>query len=333
MLPEAKSWLEARHTVAYQPELADDPSALRKAIYKTQALLISPKVKVGPEFLDFAPCLRVVARMHDNADNIDLESCRERKIRVIQPTSANVRANAEFLLGGLLMLARRGYGTTMFGSRRPADAKIGRELNGSVVGVLGLAPAAHALSVPLNAMGVRLIGYDPAVHHTSPIWDRLGIQPVTLHELLATADSVSVQIMYASRYRGFINDKVLAHCKPGQAWVAVGRSALFDEAALAAALSDGRIEACIIDGADAPFGGDRSPLASAGNLMLTPRLASQTRESRLRASWYVADRMHEYIAAATPPPVSSFDPLMSQPMDLELPYKEPVTWGAGQASL
>lgn len=328
LIPEAREWLEARHSVTLQPGLAENPSALRKSIYNTDAVLVSSRVVVNREFLDFAPRLAAVARMNDATDNIDLEACRERRIRVIQPTAANVRANAEYLLAGLLLLCRRGLGAPLLGGRR-GEMRMGRELNGSVVGLLGLAPAAHALGMMLAPMGVKLIGYDPAVHHSSPIWSRLNVKPVSMFELMENSDLVSVQVMYASRYRGFVNDKLLAHCKRGQGWVSVGRTSLFDAAALAAALQDGRIEAAVIDGSDAAFAGEGSALKGIENLMVTPRLASFTRESRLRSHWYVADRMHETIAA---PQGTGIEVAQSAPMDLEQPFKEPATWGVGQSA-
>ncbi|HSV36455.1 MAG TPA: NAD(P)-dependent oxidoreductase, partial [Ramlibacter sp.] len=189
-----------------------------------------------------------------------------------------------------------------------------RELNGSVVGIFGLAPTAHTLALMLHALGAKLIGYDPAVHHTAPIWSRLQVQPVSLQELMSHADAISVQVMYASRYQGFINDKMLAHCKQGQLWVGISRSHLFDAEALASALSDGRIEACMLDGAESGFASKGSPLHELSNLFLTPRLGSHTRESRLRASWYVAHRIHETLAA---PRLSQLDQLASGPMELD----------------
>jgi phosphoglycerate dehydrogenase-like enzyme len=228
LVPEALSWLESRHSVEYRPELAADPAALRKAVYKAQAVVLPRKVPVTREFLDFAPRLRAVARMHVGTDNTDLEACRDRHIRVIQASTATVRSNAEYLLASLLLMYRRGIGSALIGDRH-ADIRIGREINGSVVGILGLAPAAHALALMLTSLGARLIGYDPAVHHTAPIWQRLGVQPVSLSDLMARSDGVSVQVMYASRYQGFINDKVLAHCKPGQLWAGISRSALFGQ--------------------------------------------------------------------------------------------------------
>jgi len=221
LIPETRLWLEARHRVDFQPQLAEDPSALRKAVYKTQALLATPRVAVTREFLDFAPRLKAVACMHESLDNIDLEACRDRRIRVIQPASANVRANAEYLLAGLLLLFRRGLGMSLSDERRP-DVRLGHELHGIVVGMLGLAPAAHTLALMLAVMGARLIGYDPALRHSAPIWERLGIKPVSLAELMSQSDGVSVQMLYASRYVGFINGTVLENCKPGLAVRAAG---------------------------------------------------------------------------------------------------------------
>lgn len=313
LVPEAQAWLQERHSVEVRPELAADPSALRKAVYNTQAVVLPRKVVVTQDFLAFAPLLRAVARVHMDTDNTDLEACRQHKVRVIHASTANVRSNAEYLLTSILMLYRRGVGAAMAGDRH-AEIRLGRELNGSIVGILGLAPAAHALAMILQSLGARLIGYDPAVHHSAPTWARLNIQPVSAQELAAQADAVSVQVMYASRYQGFVNDKLLAHCKPGQVWVGISRSQLFDAGAFARALNDGRIEAAVLDGAESGFASRGSPLHECQNLFLTPRLGSHTREARLRASWYVAHRIHETLTAPKEGPIDSLPTGM---MDLE----------------
>lgn len=297
LVPDAHAWLSERHAVTVRPDLAADPAALRRVVGDTRALVLPRKVVVTREFLEAAPLLRAVARMHGGTDNTDLEACRERNVRVIHLTTAGVRSNAEYLLASLLSLYRRGIAQSLAGERH-AEVLIGRELHGSVVGIVGLAPAAHTLSLMLHALGVRLIGYDPAVHHTAPIWRRLNIQPMPLQDVLAQADAVSVQIIYASRYQGFINDNVLAHCKPGQMWVGISRSQLFDPFALASALTDGRMEACILDGAEAGFASRGSPLHEVNNLHITPRLGTHTREARQRSSWYVAHRLHETLELA-----------------------------------
>ncbi len=328
LVPEALAWLEARHHVVSRFDLANDASGVRKSIYNAGAVVLPRKLAVTRELLDFAPVLKAVARMQAGTDNTDLEACREHKVRVIQATTANVRSNAEYLLASLLLLYRRGFSATLAGDHH-SEIRPGRELHGSTVGIFGLAPTAHALAPILTALGVKLIGYDPAVHSTAPIWAKLEIQPVTLHDLLSHADGISVQVMFASRYLGFINDKMLAYCKPGQVWVGISRSQLFDAPALARALTDGRIEAAVFDGAQSSFAAKGSPLHGLANLILTPRLGSYTVEARTRASWYVAHRLHEALAGPLHPrehgpsgpmdldgPVSSLGPL-SGPASLE----------------
>ena len=54
--------------------------------------------------------------------------------------------------------------------------------------------------------------------------DRLGVQPLSLMEMLETADAVSMQTVYASRYCGLVNDRILASCRPGQLWASVSRA-------------------------------------------------------------------------------------------------------------
>lgn len=311
--PDAQEWLEARHRVGYRPELAEDAGALRRELYNVQALVLPRKVVITRKLLDFAPVLRVVARLHVGTENTDLEACRDHRVRVIQGTHAHVRSNAEYLLASLLLLMRRGIGAALKGER-DAPALVGRELHGSVVGILGLAPAAHALAMMLHALGARLIGYDPAVHHTASVWKRLRIEPVGLQELMAQADAVSVQVLYASRFQGFLNDKVLAHCKPGQLWAATTRSRIFEPEAFAQALKDGRIEAAMLDGAEPGFAAKGTPLADLPNLHLTPRIGSLTHESRHRASWYVAQRLHETLTA---PRSTGLDTILSGPVPLD----------------
>ena len=323
LVPEAVAWLEARHSVAYRPELAEDMVALRKAAYKTKAIVFHRQAVVTRELLDFLPKLKAVSRLHVGTDNTDLEACHERGIKLVHARSASVRSNAEYLLSSLLLLYRRGLVSSLMGRRHPG-AQMGRELYGSTVAILGLAPTALTLASMLHGLGVRLVGYDPAVHHDAPVWKQLHIQPVALPELLRYADAVSVQMLYATRFKGFINDKVLADCKRNQLWVGISRSDLYDQGALATALCDGRIEACVIDGAEAGFQAEDSPLWGLKNLFITPRLGSHTREARMRSSWYVAHGLHEAISEQP----SRLDALASMPLYGEIPDSNPSSQGA-----
>ena len=266
---------------------------LRRRLYKTSALVVPPRLMVNSQLLDFAPKMRVVGRVHDSTDNIDFEACQRRGVRVVQASSATVRASAEYLLSTLLQIYRQGVRTRRSAGSPPEVRVPGREINDSVVGLLGMSPPAHMLATMLVALGARVVGYDPAVHRSADLWRRLGVQPLGLNELLNISDAVSVQMIYASRYSGLINDRVLVHCKQGQVWTSISRPALFDLHALADTLRSGRIRGLMMDSEDEVLHAPDSPLHGVGNLRITPRLAPLTEESRLRASWYLADRMHE----------------------------------------
>jgi phosphoglycerate dehydrogenase-like enzyme len=308
LIPEAMAWLEARHRVEYLPALVTDERALRHSTDRVRAMVVPNHMLINADFLNFAPRLEVLARMQIGTDNIDLETCQARGIKVLQARSANVRANAEFLISALLTLFRRATLSALTGKSRMSTelTAMGREINGSTIGLLGIGPAANTLAQLLTHMGARLVGYDPALHHNSPLWQQLRVQPVSLPEMMGTADAVSVQMLYASRYKGFINERVLAACKPQQVWISIARSALFDTHAMAEALQDGRIEAWLTDSADDNTSGAMPLLRTLPNFYETQRTGSLTREARMRASWYLAHSMHDALSPtgwtdSTPP--------------------------------
>ena len=136
LVPEAAAWLEARHSVEYRPELADDLVALRKAAYKTKGIVFPRHSVVTRDLLDFLPKLKAVARLHVGTDNTDLQACHERDIKVIHASNANVRSNAEYLLATLMLLYRRGVVSALMGRKHPSQ-QMGRELHGSTVGIWG----------------------------------------------------------------------------------------------------------------------------------------------------------------------------------------------------
>ncbi|MDO5623500.1 MAG: NAD(P)-dependent oxidoreductase [Pseudomonadota bacterium] len=297
LAPDARQWLADRHAVHYRPELMGDMTALRSHLYKADALVVPPGLMVNAQLLDFAPRLVALGRIHDGTENVDFEACQRRRVRVIQASSATVRASAEYLLSALLALFRQGVRQRGDGDvrslRRP-----GREINDSVIALLGLSPPAHMLATMLVPLGARVVGYDPAVHRSAELWRRLGVQPMGLTEMLEVADAVSMQLVYASRYRGLLGDRVLSACKFGQMWSSISRPSLFELPALAQVLRTRRISALMMDSDDESLSAPDMPLANLTNVRITPRLAPFTHESVLRGSWYLADRIHETLVMA-----------------------------------
>lgn len=119
LVPEAVGWLRSRLSVEYCPDPANDLSSLRKVGYKTQGIVFPRQTLATRKLLDFLPKLKALGRLHVGTDNSDLEACKERGIKVVHASSANVRSNAEYLLGSLLMLYRRGLVSSLMGRHNP----------------------------------------------------------------------------------------------------------------------------------------------------------------------------------------------------------------------
>jgi D-3-phosphoglycerate dehydrogenase len=292
---EVMQWLAERHVVHYRPELASDMGGLRSALHQVQGVILPPNVPVDAVLLRAAPKLRVLGRMSAGLENIDMEACRAAQVELVRSLTATASAEAEFVIGALLALLRR----------VPVQASdgmlVGRELGCSTVGLIGMSPAARMLAQLLPAFGTRVIGYDPSLHQSEPLWAQWGIEPVPLRELMEQSDGVSVQLGYFLRYRGLIGERVLGFAKPAQVLVSVAHSAVFDEHALAQAMGSGRILAAWFDTVEPGLLEPGRPLHGLAGLQVTPRLASTTRESRVRAAWGVARRIDELLLTPAQP--------------------------------
>ncbi len=282
-------WLGARHGVRVAPELAQDPALLRLALGRVRALVIPPSVPLDAAALHRAPRLRIVGRLSVGAENIDLDACLRAGVEVVRPASASAAAEAEFVVGAWLQMLRRvpilnGEGLLA-----------GRELGGRIAGVVGMTPAVKPLAQLLAAFGTRVLGYDPSVHASDDIWVRNGVEPVGLRELMQTCDVVAVLLTYFPRYAGLFGERLLAVAKPDQVLVSLAHSALFNEAALARAMTEGPLAAAWFDSLEPGALDAGRPLRHVDTLQVTPRVSGTTCESRARSAWAVARRIDEVL--------------------------------------
>jgi D-3-phosphoglycerate dehydrogenase len=307
---EVVEWLEARYAIRYAPELASDPRAFRQALYNVRSMIVPPSVTIDAQALHYAPVLRAVGRVSAGAENIDLDACARAKVEVVRGLTATAQAEAEFMIGALLSLLRR---VPVVGSD---GMLVGRELGAATVGLIGMAPAARSMAQMLAGFGSKMVGYDPALHSSDTVFERWRVKPLGLRELLEQSDAVCVQLSYFSRYHGLLGERFLPFCKPNQVIVSIGHSALFDEQALAEALTGGNVAAAWLDSLEPGSLDQGRPLNGIENLQITPRVASTTRESRLRSAWAVVKRIDELLSNA-PSAAQAFRPTApGEPADL-----------------
>ena len=288
--PEVMQWLAGRHPTAHAPELAFDPRAFRQALYNVRAMIVPASVTLDALMLQSAPVLQAVGRISAGAENIDLEACARAEVEVVRSPTATAEAEAEFMIGALLSLLRR---VPVAG---PDGAAVGRELGSATVGLVGMAPAARSMAKMLSGFGSRVVGYDPSLHESDAVWERWRVAPLSLRLLLMQSDAVCVQLNYFSRYHGLLGERFLSFCKPDQVLVSTAHSGLFDEAALADALTSGRLAAAWFDSMEPGALEEGRPLYGIETLQVTPRVASTTRESRRRSAWAVARRIDEVLS-------------------------------------
>jgi D-3-phosphoglycerate dehydrogenase len=287
--PEVITWLEARHSVRYAPQLAVDPRSFRQGVYDVRGLIVPAALAVDGHLLQHAPLLRAVGRISAGAENIDLEACTKAGVEVVRCLTASAPAEAEFMLQALLSLLRR------FPVVGPAGKLAGRELSACTVGLVGMAPAARSMAQMLAGFETRLVGYDPALHPNDGVWERWCVEPLGLRELLLEADAVCVPLPYFSRYRGLLGERFLPFCRPDQVIVSISHSALFDDVWLADALATDRLAAVWLDSVEPGLLDPGRPLHGIETLQVSPRVASTTRESHLRSAWAVAKRIDELL--------------------------------------
>ncbi|MEO8739353.1 MAG: hydroxyacid dehydrogenase [Casimicrobiaceae bacterium] len=292
--------LAARFDTTYDATLVDRPAELAAVLAHADAIIVRNRTQVDAKLLAAAPRLRVVGRLGVGLDNIDLPGCAARAIEVIPATGANALAVAEYVIGTAMILLRGVYfGTSAVTAGKWPRAALsdGREMGGKTLGIVGFGGIGRLVGRLARALGMATISYDAQLASDAAIWrDELTLPQASLDALVAAADVVTLQVPLTPQTRNLIDAAILAQFKPGAILVNSARGGVVDEAALAAALRAGKLGGAALDVFDhepLPAG---SPLADCPNLILTPHVAGVTRESNVRVSTLIADKVAQALA-------------------------------------
>ena len=292
--------LQRCFATTYDPALVERRDALLAAVVDAEALIVRNKTRVDAELVAAATKLRVVGRLGVGLDNIDLAACEARGIEVIPATGANALAVAEYVIGTALALLRGAYfGTAAVGSGQWPRAALGqgRELYGKTLGVVGFGSAGRATARLACALGMSTIGFDGHIPSAAAVWAQEETAPRRFDELLREADVVSLHVPLTPASRGLIDAEKLSLMKRDAILVNTARGGVVNEAALAAALKAGRLGGAAVDVFETEPLPPGSLLSDCPNLILTPHIAGVTRESNVRVSTLIADK----VAAALDP--------------------------------
>jgi (S)-sulfolactate dehydrogenase len=301
--PQSLHWLEQRATCHYDPELAQNPKLIQAFLGNASGLIVRNKTKVSEELLQHAPKLQVVGRLGVGLDNLELAALATRSITAVYAPGANANAVAElsvlFMLAHLrkLLLADRSARQGIWARESIA----GRELQGKVVGIVGLGAVGRRLAELCQALGCRVNVHTRSNHH--------GFPALTLEELLASSDFISLNVPLTPQTEKLIGARELALLQPHAYILNTARGAVVDEAALYQVLKEGRIGGAALDVRSQEPPGKEDPFAALDNVILTPHLGGWTLEAQDAVCQMVVEdvwRVLEGLAPRCPVPGLNF---------------------------
>ena len=264
-----------------------DRAALLPALSGVDAVLIRSATKMDAEAIAAGRSLKVIARAGVGLDNVDVPAATQAGVMVVNAPTSNITSAAELAVGLLLASARNiaPANAALKGGQWKRSRYGGVEVLDKTVGIVGLGRIGSLVAERLRGFGVRLIAYDPYAVPAKA--GQLGVQLVSLDELLAESDFISVHLPKNKDTLGLIGREALAKVKPGVHIVNAARGGIVDEAALAEAIEQGRVAGAGLDVfATEPC--TQSPLFDFEKVVVTPHLGASTDEAQEKAGVAVA---------------------------------------------
>lgn len=268
-----------------------DKDALLAAMPDYDALIVRSGTHVDADVLDAATRLKVVGRAGVGVDNIDLEAATARGVLVVNTPGANSVATAEHTLALMLAWSRHvaPAHVSVAAGKWQRSQFVGMELRGKTLGIVGLGRVGRLVAERAAAFGMTLLGYDPVVNEEAAA--QFGVQWTPLDTLLARADFVTLHAAVTPETRQMINAKFIGRMKDGAVLINVARGALVDEAALAAALKNGKLRGVAVDVYSSEPPGATHPLIGMDGVLHTPHLGASTLEAQRNVAVQVVEQV------------------------------------------
>jgi D-3-phosphoglycerate dehydrogenase / 2-oxoglutarate reductase len=275
------------------------PDELKKIIGKYEGLVIRSGTKVTADLLSAAGSLKIIGRAGIGVDNVDVEAASKRGVIVSNTPGGNNVTTGEHAISMMLACARdipQANATLRAGQWKRNDF-IGVEVTGKTLGVIGLGNIGAIVADRARGLRMNVIGYDPFV--TPEAAARLGIDCVSLDEIYARADFISIHTPLTNDTRGLIGEAAIAKMKKGVRIVNCARGGIVDEAALLAALNSGQVAGAALDvfASEPPAKDD--PLVAHPKVVSTPHLGASTGEAQLNVAIAVAEQIRDFFIDGT----------------------------------
>jgi D-3-phosphoglycerate dehydrogenase len=265
--------LQATAGVRFNPGDTELPGNALAALAQDCEVIIAYRQTPGDEALFAAlPRLVAFARCAIDIRNIDVPAASRHGVLVTQASAGFIAAVSEWIVGAMIDLSRHiSQSTALYHAGQPVPARMGRELRGATLGVIGYGQISRYLCDVALALGMRVVVSDP---HTST--GRPELSQVGLDELLRQADHVVCLAGATPATENLMNAQAFAAMKPGAFFLNAARGNLVDEDALLAALDAGTLAGCALDVGRAPDQMPSPRLAAHPRVIATPHTGGLT---------------------------------------------------------
>ncbi len=294
-------FLRKRFEVTYDPELHNDPECMHRQVALCRAMILRNRTSVTNVLLDGAPELICLGRLGVGLDNIDLDACKRKKIKIISASGVNHNSVGEYVVMAAMTLLRDAILETdrVLQGHWPRKFVVGQEIAGKTLGLVGLGRTARSAAAKARCLDMKVIAHDPYLAENHDVWT--GVQRLELDELLSQSDVVSVHVPLMVGTRNLISERRVGQMKQGAFLINTSRGGIVDESALARALRENRLGGAALDVFETePLTRNAAKrFAGLKNLLLTPHIAGITRESNRRVGMYIARHVANHLDLVT----------------------------------
>jgi len=287
--------------VTVKPLLTRDE--LIKAVKEYDAIIVRGRTKLTRDIIMEAQSLKVIGRAGVGLDNIDLKAAAEKGIRVVSSPQASTIAAAEATMALILALARMipEANKTLKEGLWLKSKFVGFELRGKVLGIIGFGRIGKAVAKRALAFDMKVMAYD--IRDIKEEAESMGVKvATTLEELFKESDIITLHIPLNESTRHMIGEKEISLMKRGAIIVNTSRGGIIDTKALLKALKEGKLAGAALDvfENEPPRTEEEWELIRLPNVVVTPHIASQTREAQTAAGLMIAEEVYEALSQTSP---------------------------------
>jgi D-3-phosphoglycerate dehydrogenase len=281
--------------------------------------VIRSATKITEELLEKAARLKVIGRAGAGLDNVDIAAASRRGVVVMNTPGGNTVTTAEHTLSMIMALCRNIPQATLSLKSNKWEKKkfTGTELLGKTIGVIGLGNIGKNVAQRTKALGMTVIGYDP--YMTEDMAHSIGLSLVSLDEIYARADIITVHTPLTPETKHLINTKTIAKMKDGVRLVNCARGGIINEADLLEALKSGKVAGAALDVFESEPPLD-NPLLDLDNVVVTPHLGASTTEAQINVAVMVANQMVEYLKTGVAKNARNLAAISPEEMEKVQPY-------------